>query len=353
MKKIINLLIWTGLIAVSAAGIYWKLNSNKKVIDERAQAAQVRNTSVLVTTVKPEKRALGGDFSLIGTLRPARELAVMSEVGGRLTQVNFENGSSVRKGYVLAVVDNDLISRQLAIARINLEKAGRDTDRLAKLASTGGVPQQQLEDARNQVENLKSQVSILEKQLAMTQILAPFEGVITNKSVETGAFASPGMKLADLVQVSKVFMRVYATESQLTVLKTGQTVKVTMDLMPDKPISGRISFIDVKADPSQRYLVEIEMANPGNFRAGMNGTVTFTRPAAQPVMTVPRASIVGSVRDAHVYVIQGDKAVYRAVQAGAISNDYVEIKSGLTADEWVVLTGQINLSDGAQVTISK
>jgi hypothetical protein len=52
-------------------------------------------------------------------------------------------------------------------------------------------------------------------------------------------------------------------------------------------------------------------------------------------------------------VIQGDKAVYRAVQAGAISNDYVEIKSGLTADEWVVLTGQINLSDGAQVTISK
>lgn len=353
MKKLIRIITILAVVGIAIAGIAWKLQENKKEIDDKAQAAQVRNLSVLVSVVQPGRRSLGGDFSVTGALKPSKELAIMPEVAGRLTQVNFSNGSAVSAGKVLAAVDNDLARKQLEIAKVNLNKAVRDTERLSNLAAGGGVPQQQLEDARNQVENLQAQVATLEKQVSMTVITAPFAGVMTNKSVEPGAFVNPGMRLGDLVQISKMYMQVYVTEAQLPLIKEGQTGQVAMDLYPDKPLTGRVTFIDVKADPSQRFLVELEVNNPGYLRAGMNGSVTFARPASTPVLTIPRACIVGSVRDAHVYVINADQAIYKAITVGAISSDYVEVKEGLSETDTVVLSGQINLSDGAKVTINK
>lgn len=353
MNKLIRILLILVVLGVAGAGIAWKLQENKAEITAKAEAAQVRNTAVLVTTTQAERKSLGGDFQLTGALKPAKELAIMSEVSGRLTQVNFSNGSQVSAGKVLAAVDNDLIRKQIEIAKVNLTKAIRDTERLSNLAAGGGVPQQQLEDARNSVENLQAQVATLEKQLSMTNILAPFGGIITNKSVEPGAFVNPGVKLADLVQINTMYMQIYAVESQLPLIKVGQTAKISMDLFPDQTLNGRVSFIDVKADPSQRFLVELEVNNPGQLRAGMNGSVSFVRPASAPVLTLPRSCIVGSLRDGHVYVLEGNKVAYRAVQTGTISNDFVEIKSGITEQDIIVLSGQINLSDGAEVTIKK
>lgn len=353
MKKIIRILSILLFLVVASAGIAWKLSDNKAKIEANAEAAQVRNTTVLVTTTKAAPRVLGGDFTLTGSLKPYRELALMSEVSGRLKEVSFSNGSNVAAGKVLATVDNDLISQQLDITRINLAKAQRDAERLANLAATGGVSQQQLEDARNGVQNLQAQIASLEKQLSMTRIIAPFAGVITNKTAEPGAFVSPGMKLADLVQTSKLYMQIYALEEQVPLLKTGQTATVVVDLYPEQPLTGRITFIDVKADPSKRYLVELELTNPGNLRADMNGTVTFSRPSEKPVLSIPRDCLVGSIRDARVYLVRDGKAILQPVTTGQINDQYVEITGGLTEADVIVLSGQINLSDGAAVNIQE
>lgn len=351
MKKIIRILVILLIVAAAIAGIAWQLGENKSKIDANAQAAQVRNTSVLVTTTKPEKRSLAGNFELTGALKPYKELAVMSEVAGRVTQVNFQNGSTVNSGKVLLSVDNDLMRQQLEIAKVNLTKAIRDVERLTNLAASGGVPQQQLDDARNGVENLQTQVASLEKQVSMTLVVAPFQGTLTNKAVEPGAFVSPGVKLADLVQTSKLYLQVYALEDQLPALRVGQQAKVVMDLFANRPLTGRVTFIDVKADPSQRFLVEIELTNPGDLRAGMNGVATFEQPAAAPVLTLPRQCFVGSLREAKVYVVANGKAELRQIRTGKVSSQYVEIIDGLNEADQVVLTGQINLADGVDVTV--
>ncbi|MCB9081690.1 MAG: efflux RND transporter periplasmic adaptor subunit [Lewinellaceae bacterium] len=351
MKKIFRILMFLAVIAISVAGIAWKLADNKKQIEADASAAQVRNTKVLVTTTMPQERQLSNDFTMTGTLRAFRETPIIAETSGRLVQLLVDNGTNVQQGKLIAVLDNELIQNQIDIAKINLEKGERDVSRLSNLAKEGGVSQQQLDDARNGVDNLKSQIKNLQKQLSMTYVKAPFSGVITNKMVEVGSFISPQSKIADLVQTSKLYLQSYVTEEQVIQIRKGQNAKVVLDVMPNKTLTGRVTFIDVKADLSQRFLVELEITNPGELRGGMNGSVTFTGEAPTRALTIPRECIVGSLRDAQVYVVENGKAVLRPVVTGQVDDDIVAIVQGLQAGDQVVKTGQINLTNGAEIII--
>lgn len=351
MKRFTRILIYTLLLLAAAAGIAWRLGENKEVIQANAEAAQVRNLAVPVTVVQAEMRTLRDELSQTGTLKAFRSATLVAETAGRLTQLPIENGSSVRAGQTVAAVDNELLQQQLTLAKLNLEKAERDAGRLANLAAEGGVAQQQLDDARNGIDNLKAQIRTLETQIARTYVKAPFAGTIVNKSVERGSFVSPPQPLAELVQTDPLLMQVYVTEGEVVQLKNGQAAQVAMDLQTDRPLPARVRFIDVQADPSQRYLVELEMRNPGQLRAGMNGRVTFSAAAPSPVLTLPRAAFIGSLRAPQVYVVVDGKASLREVKIGQVGDAHVEILSGITPTDTIVLTGQINLTDGAAVVV--
>lgn len=351
MKRFTRILIYTFILLAAAAGIAWRLGENKEHIQANAEAAQVRNLAVPVTVVQAEMRNLSQELSQTGTLKPYRSATLIAETAGRLTQLSIENGSTVRAGQTVAVVDNELLRQQLALARLNLEKAERDAGRLANLAAEGGVSQQQLDDARNGVDNLKARIQALETQLAQTYVKAPFAGTIVNKSVERGSFVSPPQPIAELVQTNPLLMQVYVTEAEVVQLKKGQAARVVMDLQADRPLPARVRFIDVQADPSQRYLVELELQNPGPLRAGMNGRATFAAAAPSAVLTLPRAAFVGSLREPQVYVVSNGQAQLRPLRIGQVNDAQVEIISGINPADTVVLSGQINLTDGAAVVV--
>lgn len=353
MKKIVRILVFLLLAVAVVSGIAWKLGENKKVIEANAQAAQVGTTAVLVTTTQPAKRQLKSDFNVTGELKPFRSAAIVAETSGRLVQLNIDNGSYVSTGQVIAVIDNELIRNQIEMAKANIAKAKTDVSRLSNLAAEGGVSQQQLDDARINVTNQEIQLRGLEKQLSMAYVKAPFAGTITGKAVERGSFVSPPAKIADLVQTSQLLMQAYVLEDQVIDLKVGQTAKIVMDLQQDQPLTGRITFIDVQADPSQRYLVELEVKNPGQLRGGMSGQVQFSGKKDVEALTVPRDCIVGSLRDAKVYVVENGKAVLRPITVGRVQDEYVQVTDGLTTEDVVVLTGQINLSEGAEVSVQE
>ncbi|MBK7336825.1 MAG: efflux RND transporter periplasmic adaptor subunit [Saprospirales bacterium] len=330
MKKAIRILVALLVIGGIIAAVVWKLSDNKKVIQEQSQLAQDRNDVIPVKTKVLKRISIQADFESSGTFQPYKELNLISDVQG---------------------LDKDLLQNQLEIAKVNLQKADNDLGRLKNLLGDGGVTKQQVADAELAVENLKAQIRGLDKQLTLTVIKAPISGTVTGKTVEKGAYIGAGMPILNLVNVRRLKFQTFLREEEVFQVKKGQRIELSADMFPERKFTGEVTYIDIKADNSKRYLVEVELENPGGnlLKGGMNGHSKFSSGQTATFLALPRESVVGSIRDAHVFVVEGGVAKLKPVQLGNIYGDIVEIESGLNEGEVIVVAGQINLAEGTKV----
>jgi RND family efflux transporter MFP subunit len=217
----------------------------------------------------------------------------------------------------------------------------------------GGITQQQVDDLTNNIENIKLQIKGQEKQISLTIVKAPISGTASNKQVEKGAVMAPGMKILDIIDIHRLKMAAYLTEEEVQQVRKGQRVELKADLYPSRTFSGIATLIDVKADNSKRFLVEVELDNPASapLKAGMDGHAIFNGGKQISILALPRNCVVGSIRSAKVYVLENNIAYLRPVELGTIYGDVVAILSGLKAGDVVVTSGQINLEDGMKVTV--
>ena len=353
MKKIIRNIILIGTVAILCMAAYKQLEKNKDKIEADAKLSQQRNDVIPVITGKVTKDTTDSSFDLVGSFAPFKQVVLTSEVPGKARGVNFENGSYVKKNQIVVSIDNDLLKIQRATAERNLVKAEKDLNRLHNLLGEGGITQQQVEEAQLAADNLKSQLESLDKQISMTYVKAPISGIISNKKIEAGSMVSPTAPIATITNISKLKMQVYLTEEQVVTVRNGDQVNVMADILPNEKMWGKITFIDVAAGEGRRYLVEIEFLNKANkLKAGMTGTAYFAGGEKAEVLAVPRASIVGDLKNAKVYVVDGDQAKLRKVEVGSVFGNKIQIKNGLSIGETVVVSGQINLEDGMTISTS-
>jgi len=354
MNKVIRIIITLLVLGGAIGVVVWKLNDNKQVINEQAKLAQERNDVIPVKTVVLARQTISSKFKSSGQFQPFQELALVSDVSGRVTQLNVKNGSSVNEGAVILTVDNDLLKNQLDIAVLNLKKAEHDLTRLKNLIGDGGITQQQVNDAENAVENLKAQIRGLEKQISLTVIKAPISGIVSGKTIEKGAFIGPGAPILNIVNVARLKFQVNLSEEEVVQVKIGQQVSLSADLYPDKTFSGVISFISAKADNARRFMVEVELNNPASnpLKGGMNGYAFFDSGKSATLLALPREAIVGSVRDAKVSVVENSVAQLKPVRLGVIYGDFAAVEDGLKEGDVIVIAGQINLEDGTKVEVS-
>ncbi|TAK46366.1 MAG: efflux RND transporter periplasmic adaptor subunit [Saprospiraceae bacterium] len=353
MKRVIKYTLWVIVLGLLAFATSRQLSKNKEKIETNAKLSAQQNAVLPVVTGTAAKTTWQGSFSVSGNFAPFKQVPVMSEAAGKIVKLSLSNGASVNEGAVLAAIDNDLLNIELETTNINLAKAGNDLARLKKLMGEGGVTQQQIDDAQLGRDNLKAKVIALEKQISMSYVKAPVSGIITNKMVEKGSLVAPAMQLATITNIDRLRMQVYLNEEQVITVKEGQKIKLHVDLFPDDTFEGTITFIDVNAGPSRRYLVEVEIPNQNHrLKPGMTGKVLFEGGPSQEVLAVPRESIVGSLQDARIYVVENKKAVLRQVETGLVSGHNVQIRKGLKEGDSIVVSGQINLTDGMAISVS-
>jgi RND family efflux transporter MFP subunit len=191
------------------------------------------------------------------------------------------------------------------------------------------------------------------KELSNTNITAPISGYITKKPVESGAFANVGAPIATIVDVSKLKVQLSVAEQDVYALKKGDKVNITTTVYPGVTFQGVINFISPRGDEAHNYPIEISIQNQDKnpLKAGTYVDIVFNRKSMTPTLQIPRAALVGSIQNAQVYVVDDNRAVLRKVTVGADNGTSLEVLDGLKEGETVVTTGQINLSDSAQVTI--
>jgi RND family efflux transporter MFP subunit len=355
MKKIIITVI---VILAALGAIAFVLTNNKKENEAKIAVVAEKNAavSVKIDTVKTEEVTL--DFVSNGNFEPVQELKFSAEKSGKITKILVKEGDYVSVGQTLAVVRSDIVNVSAQNANAVYQNAVNDYSRFENAFKTGGVTKQQLDQAKLAMVNAKSQLTQANINVGDTRIKAPISGYINAKYVEVGSIisATPATQLFDIVNVSKLKLKVNVSESQVASLKVGSKINVTASVYPDETFSGKITFIAAKADERLNFPVEIEISNNASaaLKAGMYGTAEFaSNQQKRSLKVVPRNAFVGSVSSNQIFVIENGTAKLKKVTAGRIIGDKVEILDGLNDGENVIVTGQINLQDGTKVEVIK
>lgn len=349
MKK--KTIIIIAAVAVTAL-IAGKLVVNKTVIDENNQLKQEQATLVNIKEVI--KREEKSSLDLTGVTAPVQEVTLKSETGGQIVAINFDLGDYVSKGKVLVEIDDKLANLNLESAKLNLSKLEDEYTKTKNLYSGNATSENKVRDAKTDYERAKVAVEQAEKQLSFTKITATQNGYIVSKSVDNGAFVGAGSPIVNIVDISRLKTMINVSETDVYKLKTGQKAGITSSVFPGVEFEGKISFISQQGDASHNYAVEIIMNNETKnpLKAGTFVNVNFDFPAEHPALLIPRSSLIGSIKDAKVYVVENNKAVQKDITIGRDLSDNLEVTKGLKEGEKVVIAGQINLSDGASVSIS-
>lgn len=355
MKRVIITVL---VIIVALAGIAFVLSGNKKKNEAKTAYIAEGGGAVAVRVATVEKKALDLDFSVNGTFAPKQELNFMNENPGRVTKIYVEEGDRVSKGQILARIDAEIINTDKETAEANYQNALRDEARYSSSFKTGGVTQQQLDQAKLATQNAKLRLQASQRKVSDANIKSPINGIINKKYIEVGAFVNgQGTQLFEIVDVSKLKLKVNVNESQVANLKTGDKINIKSSVFPTETFSGVVTFIAPKADASLNFPIEIEVTNnaKNSLKAGMYGTAIFNFPDQAPTILIPRGSFAGSVSSNQVYVFDeaSKTSKLRKVIAGRILGDSVEILDGLNEGETVITSGQINLADGTPVSIVK
>lgn len=353
MKKT---LLYIVIIVAVIALIGFVLTKNKAKNEAEQEIVSAKNSTVAVRIDTVQTKPINQDFVANGTFTPSQELKFSAENSGRVTKVLVDEGDAVRIGQTLAVIKGDRLSVDVTSARAAYNNAVADAQRYENAFKTGGVTKQQLDQSKLQLSNAKAQLDQANIAFGDATIKATINGIVNKRMIEPGSVVSPGTELFELVNTSKLKLTVTVPEGQIPSLKIGNPVAIKASVYPDKSFSGKITFIAPKADASLNFPVEIEIANnPNNeLKAGMYGTAEFGgKAAATPIKAISRTAFVGGVNAGQVFVVKDSAVALRKITPGRILGTQVEVLNGLQDGEIVVTSGQINLTEGAKVSIIK
>ena len=327
-----------------------------------------------------------------------RRATVSSKVTGKVVEVNVEEGQAVRKGQVLARLDDSQVRSALSVAEAQLALSRRGAaedqaklreaeltrDRRAALVKEGVVGKAELDTAQSQVESLQARIAYSQEQVLVSQsqanarrtdladmvVRAPFDGVAISKDAQPGEMISPVSAgggftrtgICTIVDMSSLEVEVDVNESYINRVRPEQPVEAILDAYPDWRIPAHVITSVPSADRAKatvKVRIGFEQLD-ARILPDMGVKVSFlSEPAPQSATTVPARLLVPKAalrkvdgRDI-VFVVKEDLAERRAVTIGGTDGDQVEIASGLEIGERVIIEGPATLTDGSRVTVKE
>ncbi|HEX6132719.1 MAG TPA: efflux RND transporter periplasmic adaptor subunit [Longimicrobiales bacterium] len=308
-----------------------------------------------IVTVEVQSVARGSiarQSTVSGTVEPLRLIGVNAQIAGALNTVAVQEGDVVREGAVLARVDDREIRAQLAAADAAFQVAEAAFRRAEQLRERRVITLPEYERDRTAYVAAQSQVELLRTRAGYTTVRAPASGVITQKHVEAGDIVNNQTPLFTIADISTLVVRVGVSELDVVELQQGDVVSVTLDALPNRQLSGRIRRIFPVGDPTTRLVpVEVALDAPSArmARPGFLARITFDLATSNNVLLIPVSAVLGGQGSQAVFVVENNTAVRRTISTGLTSQGRIEILSGLSEGEQVVVLGQNDLRDGMTV----
>lgn len=266
--------------------------------------------------------------------------------GVHIDRILVDVGSHVKEGQLIVTLDPTQYNQQ----KVQLQTIENDYNRLLPVYKAGGISQQQIEQAKAQLDVQREVVDNLHKN---TQVLSPITGVVTARNSEPGDLFM-NSPILHVMQINPLKVIVHISEQFFRDVRLDMPVELRVDLFPDRTFEGFVSRIHPALDPATRtFTVEVRVPNQSEvLRPGMY-TRTIFNMGKKPGVLVPDVAVMKQMGSAerYLYVIEDSVAVRRAVKVGRQVGNDVDILSGLKPGEQVAITALSRLSDGTPVEV--
>ncbi|HEX4914061.1 MAG TPA: efflux RND transporter periplasmic adaptor subunit [Vicinamibacterales bacterium] len=371
-----------GLLFTVAALLAASCSRGDATAEKPPESAGTGTNAISVTTTVAAAREVPLAVEVPGNFIADESSDVASESAGMVASTPVDIGDRVSRGAVLARLDDRDARLRLDQARAALQQANaalgqaRERHRLAQttaaryegLAKSGDVSRtvydqliSEAETSRQTVAtseaavlDAKSRIALAEKAVADTLIRAPFNGFVTDRAVTVGEHVGAGTRIATVMRLDPIKLRMQVPESAAAQIRRGQTVTARVEALGATTVTATVTAVNAALDAATRsVIVEATAPNPqGTVRAQMFATARIELGKSEPGVFLPRAALLPdpNTNSFQAFVIEGDTARLRVVQMAGEDQQQVRIRSGVKAGETVATSALDQLFDGARVT---
>lgn len=362
--KIITTVLVTALCSLGLVSCRSSAKTEMKAAEQEAGQTPVR-------AIKIEPRVLVESLTFTGTVEPWQKMNIVPDISGKVARIYVKEGDKVQQGQLLAELDTQSLRLQLrqaeaaaAGARANFEDAKKNKERMDRLFQEKAVSEQQYEKiklayeaAQAQLAQAEAALNLLRHNLDVSQMKAPFSGVVASKNANEGDVINPMMGsfsptsgVLTLMDFSRVKMAIEISPNDIAKIKKGQVAKVRVPNLTDQVFEGRVHLVTLTADPvTKKFRAEVVVDNPDLvIRPGTFGEVVVEVSRKERALVIPQRAVIDN---RFVFVVVDARAVKKEVTIGMQTTEEAEILSGLNPGDMVIVEGNFGLMDGSPVIL--
>lgn len=355
MKKRVK---WSLVALVGAGLIGWGVYSQMpQPNEELAEADQVMTTqsrgkkALNINAVVVHPRMLTDEVPIIGSLIPDEEVNLSFETSGKIVEINFEEGTTVQKGQLLAKVNDRPLQAQLQRLVSQLKLAEDRVFRQDALLKRDAVSQEAYEQVKTELATLNADIESVEAQIAQTELRAPFDGIIGLRQVSVGTYVSPTTIVAKLTKISPLKLEFSVSERYARDIQVGTNLTFTLEGSLDTyhaQVYARESSLDIN---THTLTVRALYPNPSGIMPGRYASITLKRQEYKDALAIPSQAIVPEMGKDKVFLYRSGKAEPVEIVIGIRTDALVQAVKGLAAGDTVIISGTQQLRTGMDVTI--
>ncbi len=308
---------------------------------------------IRVETSIVRKSAIEAGRTYAGVIEESSGTMLSFKIPGTIRAINVSEGQRVKKGQLIATLDESSLQSNYEIAKAALATARDTYNRMRQLKDANSIPEMKWVEVENSLQAAKSACRIAENALGDAKIHAPQSGIISRKFVDAGSTAVPAAPIVKLVDISPIKAAISVPESDISQFDDKSTATIYVEAAGGTSYAGRLSDKGVSADPlSRSYSVKFQTSNPdGKLLPGMLCNVTVSRPDTTEAIVVPiEAILLDDGNRTFVWVDYGGKARKKVLKLGNYLPGGVVVESGLADGDKLIVSGQQKVSEGMAVT---
>ena len=343
-----------------AAGLVWlgidtfvpTQNEELKVVPApgRGQGGGALNVRAVVMG----EQSLTDGLYVSGSLVPDEEVSLSFETSGKITAINFTEGTHVKKGQLLAKVNDAQMQAQLRKLEVQLKLAEDRVFRQNALLEREAVSKEAYEQVQTDLAMLKAEIDMVKANIAYTELRAPFDGIIGLRQVSEGAYVTPSTVVATLTKVSPLKIEFAVAERYAGILKNGANLTFKVD-GHIKPFSAKVYAMESHVDPSNHtFAIRALYPNTdGKLMPGRFASVELKTQEFNDAITIPSQAIVPEMGIDKVYLYKSGKAQPVTITKGIRNDARVQVLQGLNIGDTIITSGTLQLRTGLRVTLDE
>lgn len=350
IKFIPNIIIAAFLVMVSFVLYSCGSNGDSETTDKPDE-----KKLPVVKVITVETSTFADDFRVLGVIKPFASAKVSSEEGGLIVSLTKDKGSYVGRGEIIARLKKDVEMASLEQTEAQVELARMNYEKQKQLYEENATTEIQYLTAKWQYEAAVRGADILKTRLKTGFIRSPISGVVDEKYMNRGEMSAPGSPIVNIIDISKVKISAGVPEMYLPKIKMGQSVNVTVDVLPGVEFEGKISYIAPSLQGSSRtFEVEVIINNKEKLlKPGMNANVLILESTQPNSVTIQQDLIVDYGEEQYVFIANGDVAQKKVLKLGGRNGNMVHILEGLNPGDLLITEGFQALKDGQKIQIVK